>query len=325
MKRFESWQRSGAPLLRQMVVDDPTDDAATCGCGSGARAPLPALAADRTSDARCALRPTRCPMAIRAQGAATSLRILASVVLALGLAASAAAQAPPLVLTQRLTSVFGNFLVGAGPVLDSGSFSEFLTAPLSSAYNRTAADAGAVNGMLNGQPVVGFAGFSSEALYAVIPTGITAGGGAMVQGGAEYAYMSFGTNASSTVRLDFTVPVPTAFVLSGTVFAAIGPGVNGVGASADAGVSLTGVGFWDTASHQGAFVSSGMLVPGNGYRLTGRASARVNGDASYTLALVLSPVPAPAAWLLLTLGLPIVLLRGRRAARAGADGARRRP
>lgn len=230
---------------------------------------------------------------------------------ALLLAATAQAAAQEAVLTGRLSNVFGNFLVGAGIVNDSGSFSELLSTP-DLAYAREAADAGSVSGVVSGQPVTGSAGFASAAEYVFDGLQIVADGLAATTGETPFSYVSLGANAISSVRLDFRVPVLTNFVLTGTVLAVQGPDIGTRPSSAMASVQFNGaVGAnWHTDSFQGDFVASGTLIPGT-YRITGRASTELNGDAQYRFDLQLSPVPEPAAWMLLAMGMPF-LLRSRR-------------
>jgi hypothetical protein len=237
---------------------------------------------------------------IPARRVATTLLLAATTTLAQGAT-----------LTARLTNVFGNFLVGAGPVGDSGSFSEFLTTP-DLAYDQQAQDAGAVNGVLNGQPVQGSASFATQAEYVFSDAQIVGGGAAATTGETPFAYVSLGANAISAVRLDFQVPVLTHFVLTGAISSALGPNVGQATSLAQASVQLTGAGgsFWSTANgHQGAFASAGTLLPGNTYRFSANASTRINGDAQYSFNLVLTPVPEPAVWLLLALGGPVLLWR----------------
>lgn len=233
--------------------------------------------------------------------------VLSGLLLALGAGSTQAVE-----LTRRTSNVFGNFLVGAGPVLDSGSFSELLFT-LDTAYGRDANDAGAVNGSLNGQPVTGSASFASGTHYAVGDAVIWGNGHATTTGETPFGYVSLGANAISALRLEFTVDVPTPFVITGSVLHTLGPGVDTRVSEAGASVFFSGcVGCaWDSAHAPGAFSGSGTLIPGNTYSLQANASTRINGDAQYAINLQLSPVPEPAAWLLLAVAIPALLWRRR--------------
>lgn len=229
------------------------------------------------------------------------------------LVAASHAPAQEAELTGRLSNVFGNFLVGASIVADSGSFSELLST-LDATYARDVADAGAVSGVVSGQPVSGSASFASAAEYVFSGTEIVADGLAATTGETPYSYVSLGANAISSVRLDFRVPVITHFVLTGAVLATRGPDIGTRPSSALASVQMTGSGggLWHTDSFQGEFITSGTLLPGS-YRITGRATTALNGDAQYRFNLQLSPVPEPAAWVLMALGVPLLLRARRRA------------
>jgi hypothetical protein len=240
-------------------------------------------------------------------------------------AAAGAAQSAE--LTRRTTNVFGNFTVGYATVGDSGSFSQLLFG-LESAYGRDTADAGAVNSSYRGTPVEGSASFASGASYVFGPEQIVGNGSAATTGATPYDYVSLGANAISTVRLEFRVSEPTPFVLSGAVVG--GPGVN-VGTRVSEGlatVQFTGcIGcLWRSDAAPGEFSGSGTLIPGITYALSGNASSRINGSASYVFNLQLAPVPEPGAWALLAAGLPLMLWRQRRRqARCDSPSDRRGP
>jgi hypothetical protein len=212
-------------------------------------------------------------------------------------------------LVARQTNVFGNFLVGAGPVLDSGSFSEFLTTP-SLSYGQAVNDAGAVNGVFNGQPVTGSASFASDASYAFGPLLIVGDGAAQTTGETPFSYVSLAANAQSSIRLTFSLSEPTVITLSGSIASLLGPNVGAALSQASASVSMNGVGSWDTSFHQGGFLATRTVLPGN-YEIRGNASSRINGGASYSFEVALAPVPEPAAWALLAMGLPLLLARRR--------------
>ncbi|MFO1318637.1 MAG: hypothetical protein U1F52_03395 [Burkholderiales bacterium] len=224
------------------------------------------------------------------------------------LLAATAAHAQDAVLSSRLTNVFGNFTVGAGPVVDNGGFSELLTTT-SASYAQDAADAGAVDGAFNGQPVQGSASFSSDAQYLFGGTQITGSGSASTTGDTPFTYVSLGANAISSVRLDFRLPVLTRFTLSGSITSTLGPDVGTRTSNAQSSVQLTGTGLWTSDDDPGGFSASGTFLPNVTYRLAGNASTRINGDAQYSFNLLLSPVPEPACWLLLAIGVPLLLAR----------------
>jgi hypothetical protein len=228
------------------------------------------------------------------------------------LLAAAAVQAQDATLTARQTNVFGNFLVGTGPVGDSGSFSEFLTT-LSSAYGQAADDAGAVNNVFNGMPVTGSASFASEAAFVFDPLQIVGNGAVATSGETPYSYVSLGANAASSVRLTFNLPVQTLVTLSGSVTRLLGPNVGTRLSSASASVTMNGLGSWSTTSHEGGFFASRTLLPGS-YEIRGSASSSINGEASFVFNALLTPVPEPSGWLMLMSGALWVAhrrLRGR--------------
>jgi hypothetical protein len=236
-------------------------------------------------------------------------RIRAAIV-ATGVLAGAATAAQAATLVRRTTNVFGNFTVGYASLGDGGSFNEFLSS-LELAYSQAANDAGAVSGDFRGTPVEGSASFASEAGYVFDVDQVAGQGGTSTSGDTPYDHVSLGANALSLVRLEFTVDVLTPFVLTGSLSSTLGPGVGARTSEALATVVFSGcVGCsWRSDITPGAFVGAGTLIPGNTYRLQGNTSTRLNGDAQFAFDLQLSPVPEPAAWLLLTLGLPALLWR----------------
>ena len=246
--------------------------------------------------------------------------------LALGaLLAAGPAQAADFV--RRTTNVFGNFSVGAAAVLDTGSFSELLSTP-ALAYGREASDFGSVNGSWNGQPVEGSASFASGASYVFEPGRVVGQGHAETTGATPYDYVSLGSNAISLVRIEFTVAEITPFTLAGTLVADRGEDVGARTSKSTASEQFSGcIGcLWTADVAPGAFNASGLLIPGITYELRGNAGGRLNGSGAYAFDLMLGPVPEPAAWVLLAVGLPALCWRRLSAPAArGSRAMHRRP
>lgn len=237
--------------------------------------------------------------------------------LALGVAVLCTGSAQAADFVRRTTNVFGNFLVGAAIVSDSGSFSELLSTPALS-YGREAGDAGAVNGSWNGTPVEGSASFASGTSYVFEPSHVVGQGHVATTGATPYDYVSLGANAISSLRLEFTVAELTPFVLTGSVLADRGVDVGPRVSQGSASFQFSGcIGcLWTAADSPGGFSASGLLRPGTTYTLRGNASAEINGSGQYAFDLVLGPVDEPAAWMLVSLGLPLLLLWRRQAGAA---------
>jgi hypothetical protein len=224
------------------------------------------------------------------------------------------AQAQTPVMSSRLSSVFGNFLVGFATVGDSGSFSETLRT-LDASYSRSAADTGSINGLHGDTPVVADGAFSAAQDYVFSPTLISAAGSASTLVSSPFSYVSLGANGTSTLALEFRVDQPMAFVFSGIVQEQEGPGVGTVASEAAAVVQFTGGGTggsWTSQATPGAFSISGLLQPTGHYRLYGNATSRLNGSASYGFNLQLSPVPEPAPWALVLAGSALLVSLHRR-------------
>jgi hypothetical protein len=213
-------------------------------------------------------------------------------------------------LVRRTSNVFGNFVVGYAALGEGGSFNEFLSS-LELAYTQAANDAGAVNGDWRGTPVEGSASFASAASFVFGGDQIVGNGGTATTGATPYDHVSLGANAISLVRLEFSVTQPTPFVLTGSVTGSLGPDIGVRVSESLASVQFTGcIGcLWRTDTAPGAFVGSGTMIPGITYILAGSATTRLNGDAQWAFNLQLSPVPEPAAWLLLAMGIPALLWR----------------
>lgn len=223
-------------------------------------------------------------------------------------------------LVRRTSNVFGNFSVGAFAIVDNGNFSELLTT-LALAYGREASDSGAVNGVWNGTPVEGSASFGAGTAFVFDPVHVVGLGHAETSGATPYDYVSLGANASSSLRLEFTMPEITSFVLTGSVLAVPGPDVGVRDSRSSASVQFSGcIGcLWNAESAPGGFGASGLLIPGNVYTLRGEAASRINGSGQWAFDLVLGPVDEPAAWLLLALGLPALRWRQRAGREGGAS------
>jgi hypothetical protein len=240
--------------------------------------------------------------------------------LALALAGAADAQA----LVTRSSTVFGNFVVGYASVLDTGAFNEVLNT-LDGAYDQSQADAGSANGTYNNLPVAGTAGFAVEQIYDVSAGLISGSGYSATSGSTPYGHVSVGANGQSFMRLRFTVPTLMAYTLTGEVQRGLGAPTNGVAPSAQAIVQLSGTGtccggLFDATNTPGAFSISGLISPQATAELYASATSRLNGEGSYWFNLVLTPVPEPAAWLLLALGAPALLWRRLRAGQRQSQG-----
>jgi PEP-CTERM motif len=229
-------------------------------------------------------------------------------------AGAAQAQAPAPTVTSRLSSVVGSFIVGYSTLGDGGSFNETLRT-LDASFSRNEADSGGVNGFVGATPVQGNASFAVMQDYAFTPTLISAAGSGATSADTPYSYVSVGAQTISQVRLSFTVAVATPFVLTGQVQHAIGDPVQGLTPTALATARLQsstgGGGLWRSDTSPGAFTTSGTFMPGFSYTLEGLANSNLNASSSFAMNLVLSPVPEPAAWALLSAGLGLLLWRRR--------------
>jgi PEP-CTERM motif len=234
---------------------------------------------------------------------------------ALLIAAGAAhAQATAPTLTSRLSAVVGSFTVGYATLGDGGSFNETLRT-LDASFSRNEADSGSASGVVGSTPVQGSAGFAVTQDYAVTPLLISAAGSGATAADTPYSYVSVGARTISQLRFSFTVLVPTPFVLTGDVQHTIGDPVQGLTPTALATARLQsatgGGGLWRSDTSPGAFTTSGTFMPGFSYTLEGLANSNLNASSSFVMNLVLSPVPEPAAWALLSAGLGLMLWRRR--------------
>lgn len=223
-----------------------------------------------------------------------------------------AAQADGLTLVARETILNGSAAVGYATVnYNSGSLSAN-DASLVSSFKDVLAARGSANGEYLGTPVSGEALFSAAQAFDLGAYGISARGEAGGQTTAAYSYMSAAANATSTLRLRFTLDTATPFNLDGFL-------IEG-GTSAPAAMQLSCLSacsstFWrhDTT---GAFSFSGTLNPGIWllYANAGRTSVGANElrVAGFEVNLALSPVPEPGAWALLASGGMVLLFLHRR-------------
>jgi hypothetical protein len=218
-------------------------------------------------------------------------------------------------LTSRMTSVVGSFIVGYSTLGDGGSFSEALNT-LDAAYSQDQFDAGGVEGVAGGLPVLGTASFAVALDYALAPLLISLAGSVASTAATPYSYVSIGARTISHVRLSFTVAEPMAYELSGQVTHAIGEPVQGLAPTASALAQFTGGpggGVWLSTLNPGAFATSGTLLPGRTYQLEGRSNSNLNANSQFIMNLALSPVPEPASWALLSAGMGMLLWRRRTA------------
>lgn len=232
-------------------------------------------------------------------------------------AGSAQAQVTSPTITSRMSSVVGSFIVGYSTLGDGGSFSETLHT-LDAAYSQDQFDAGGVEGVAGGLPVLGTASFAVTQDYGLTPLLISLSGSGASAAATPYGYVSIGARTISHVRLSFTVAEPIAYELSGQVTHAIGEPVQGLAPTASALAQFTGGpggGVWLSTITPGAFSTSGTLLPGRTYQLEGRANSNLNANSQFIMNLALSPVPEPASSALLCAGMGMLLWRRRTATR----------
>jgi hypothetical protein len=80
-------------------------------------------------------------------------------------------------------------------------------------------------------------------------------------------------------------------------------------------LTLTGTGVsgsWRSDVNTTPFSLNGTFMPGFEYTLFGRADSRLNASSAFDVDLLLSPVPEPATWLSLALGLGLLVARRSR-------------
>lgn len=231
------------------------------------------------------------------------------------------AMAQDLVLDSRRSQISGNYLVGYATKYVSDTFSRnWDTEELS--FEFETADSGSINDQYDDVTINGLGSYEVSQHYSVSAGGISLGGQAHNTLAAADDRLSAGARATSTLWLDFVVPEASSFSFSGFIDVTPGAAVGGVNAVATGTVILERVSggnarwAFDTP---GAFATAVTLQPGD-WRLYGNAHTRLNGDAIFSAALTLSPVPEPARWALCLAGLLPLSLRRRRSV-AGAAAA----
>lgn len=241
----------------------------------------------------------------------TPWRVAAGLTLLLACQA-VAAQAVSVATRETVQS--GDFLVGFATLGDSGSYDQTFTMP-DTAFGNVAADSGGVNGLHNDTPVVGSGSFSTAQAYELLADRVVFSGSAVTMLATPFSHVSVGANALSMLDLLLALPVPMQFTFTGELVELPGAAVNGLSARADAQVKLSGPGDTWLFTGAGAFLQQGVLDAGS-WRINAFADTRGNGNASFAGTLLLTPVPEPAAWLLLALGAPWLLARRLRAGEA---------
>jgi len=237
-------------------------------------------------------------------------------------AANALLLVAPLVAAQvatvntRETIQSGNFAVGFATLGDSGSDLQTFTTPDASFAN-VVSDSGSVNGLHGDTPVVGSGSYASGQAYELQADRVVFSGSAVTTLSTPYSHVSAGANALSQLDLLLELSVPMVFTFSGEITEAPGATVNGLTARADALVKLSGPGDSWLFNGAGSFFQTGVLDAG-AWRINAFADTRGNGGAAFVGTLLLTPVPEPAAWLLLARGAPGLLWRRLRAGQRSA-------
>lgn len=233
--------------------------------------------------------------------------------------AAPSALAQQISLIDRRTQLSANYLVGYATVSVSDVFNRTWD-DLATSFQFATADSGSINDVYDNKPVQGLGSYDISQSYNIGERRIELGGEAHNTLAAAASYVSAGARATSTLWLDFNLSSPSGFSFSGQLDTTPGHAVGGTDAVATSTLILErrsgGNQRWafDTP---GAFNISGQLLAGD-WRLYGNAHTRLNGDAAFSGALVLSPVPEPATWMLAMAGLPLLLRRAAWRRRAGA-------
>lgn len=210
-------------------------------------------------------------------------------------------------LNTRETIHSGNFTVGFATLGDSGSLLQTFTTP-DATFANVVGDSGSVNGLHGDTPVVGSGSFTSAQAYDLLADRVVFSGSAVTTLSTPFSYVSAGATALSQLDLLIELPAPMFFSFSGELTELTGATVNGLTPRADALVKLSGAGDNWLFNDAGAFFQSGVLDAG-AWRINAYADTRGNGNAAFVGTLLLTPVPEPAAWLLLALGAPGLLWR----------------
>lgn len=227
-----------------------------------------------------------------------SRRIAATIALLL---VAPATMAQAATLSARDTQQRGNFAVGAGTTTDNGNYLLDVVT-LEPVFSNVAAD--------NGSAAGASASFSTAQAYALQAEGLDFSGSAMTAVAGPVNVVTF-ADALSQLELVLVLDRPTPFELRVDLVETLGATVNNVAPRADAQFKLSGPGDGWLYNAAGSFVQTGVLAPGT-WRIDAFADARGNGYAGFAGTLALAPVPEPAAWLLMALGLvALALPRGR--------------
>jgi hypothetical protein len=225
-------------------------------------------------------------------------RIAAAIALLL---VTQATVAPAATLSARDTLQRGNFAVGAGTITDNGNY-QLDVVTLEPVFSNVAADTGSAAGAS--------ASYSTAQAYALQVDGLDFSGSAVTTVEGPVNVVGF-ADALSQLELVLVLDQATPFELQVELVETLGATVNNLAPRADAQFRLSGPGNVWLFNAAGSFVQTGVLAPGT-WRIDAFADARGNGHAGYAGRLALAPVPEPAAWLLMALGLAALALpRGR--------------